>query len=64
MRWFVAAPDMTMEPLRWKPARITDKRVPPHLSMQKPKPIQRKVLTRFVTATYKQIRDIEILKGR
>ena len=42
---FVAAPDMTIAPLRWKPARMTERFAPPHLSMHKPRPIQRKVLT-------------------
>lgn len=36
---------MTIAPLRWNDARITDSLGPPHLSIVKPMPIQRKVLT-------------------
>lgn len=70
---------MTMDPLRWKPARITEKEVPPHLSIQKPMAIHRKVLTwkscehitchtKHTTATY-QVRDgdldmVEIIRNR
>ena len=36
---------MTMAPERWKNAKITDIIGPPHLSMVKPSPMHRNVLT-------------------
>ena len=43
---------MTMEPAKWKPAKMTDNGAPPHLSIQKPKPMHRKVLIYFAALAH------------